>query len=50
MVMWQKKPRLVLTRLGGLEFDNPQEIYGASITFYDGDGAVMSRSRYRIGK
>lgn len=35
IVTWEKKPRLTINRLGNFEFENPQEVYGAIVTFWD---------------
>ena len=44
LVIWEKKPRLTLNRLGNFEFQNPQEVYGVTLNFWDeGDRRLGSR-------
>lgn len=35
IVTWEKKPRLTINRLGNFEFQNPQQVYGVMLTFWD---------------
>lgn len=36
-VVWEKKPKLTMNKLGHFEFDNPQEVYGVVLTIWDDD-------------
>lgn len=46
MVLWEKKPRLTINRLGNFEFENPQEVYGAVLTFWDDRNKVTQQKRF----
>jgi hypothetical protein len=48
MVLWEKKPRLTINRLGNFEFENPQEVYGAVLTFWDGRNKVICSKRFTL--
>jgi hypothetical protein len=48
MVLWEKKPRLTINRLGNFEFENPQEVYGAVLTFWDGRNKVVQQKRFTL--
>ncbi len=54
MVTWEKRPQLIINKLGNFEFQNPEEVYGCVITFWDmKDEMVMkeiSKSRFNIGE
>lgn len=48
MVTWEKKPRMVLSKLGDIEFDNPQKVYGATITVWNAYGIPLFRKKFSI--
>ena len=48
MVTWEKKPRLTINRLGNFEFENPQEVYGAVLTFWDNRNKVVCSKRFTL--
>lgn len=48
IITWEKKPVMVLNKLGELEFENPEEVYGCVITFWDKVGNVISKTRFYI--
>ena len=50
IVTWEKKPRLTLNRLGGFEFENPQEVYGMVITFWDEFSNVICNKRFMLAE
>lgn len=45
MVTWEQRPKMILNQLGNFEFENPQEVYGCKIEFWDpnsfGPGVVF---------
>lgn len=49
-ITWEKRPVLIINRLGEFEFENPQEVYGCCITFFDEWGYEISRIRYGVGE
>jgi len=48
MVVWEKKPRLTINRLGNFEFANPQEVYGAALSFWDEAGCCVGSRRFTL--
>jgi hypothetical protein len=48
MVTWEKKPQLIINKLGNFEFENPEEVYGCMITFWNDEGLAVSKQRYYI--
>jgi hypothetical protein len=49
MVTWEKKPKMVLSRYGEIEFENPQEVYGATVTLWSDGGMIpLARKRFMI--
>lgn len=48
IVVWEQKPVLTINHLGNFEFDNPQEVYGCVITFWNKDGKEVSKTRFKI--
>ena len=48
IVTWEQKPKLTFNRYGNLEYENPQELYGCTVTFWDEDGKEVSRTKYII--
>jgi hypothetical protein len=48
LVVWEKRPKLTLNRLGNFEFVNPQEVYGASLSFWDDAGRVVATRRFTL--
>jgi hypothetical protein len=46
LVIWEKRPKLTLNRLGNFEFVNPQEVYGARLTFWDEAGKSVSTRKF----
>lgn len=48
-VTWEKKPQLVINELGEFEFENPEELYGCVITFWDENGVAKSKTRFNLG-
>jgi len=34
-VMWEKRPAMIINKLGNLEYENPEEIYGCKIELLD---------------
>jgi hypothetical protein len=50
IVTWEKRPRLTINRLGNFEFENPQEVYGVVITFWDGVGNVVCNRRFVLAE
>ncbi len=49
-IIWEKKPQLIINRNGEFEFENPQELYGAIITFWDAEGKIISKTRFSVGE
>jgi hypothetical protein len=50
MVTWEQKPLLIINQLGDFEFENPRNIYGCVITFWDEDGKEVSKTKFTIGE
>jgi hypothetical protein len=50
LVIWEKKPRLTLNRLGNFEFQNPQEVYGVTLNFWDEDGRRLGSRRFVLAE
>jgi hypothetical protein len=49
MVTWERKPKMVLSRYGEIEFENPQDVYGATITLWADNGMVpLARKKFMI--
>ena len=49
MVLWERRPKLTINNLGSFEFDNPQDVYGAVIRFWDTEsGDVISKVRFSL--
>lgn len=48
MVVWEKKPKLTINKLGNFEFENPQEVYGARLTFWDSSGKNLGSRRFTL--
>jgi hypothetical protein len=46
IVTWEKKPRLTINRMGNFEFENPQEVYGVVLTFWDEMNDVVCNRRF----
>ena len=41
MITWEKRPAMIINRLGDFEFENPEEVYGCKIEFWDSDYDLM---------
>ena len=50
IVTWEKKPRLTINSLGNFEFQNPQEIYGVVVTFWDDMSNVVCNRRFVLAE
>ena len=50
IVTWEKKPKLTINRLGNFEFQNPQEVYGAVLTFWDDMSNVICNRRFVLAE
>lgn len=50
MVTWEKRPQLLINKLGDFEFQKPEEVYGCVITFWSEDGSIISKRRFFIGE
>ena len=50
IVTWERKPKLTINRLGNFEFQNPQEVYGVVLTFWDDVGNVMCNRRFVLAE
>lgn len=49
LVLWERRPKLTINGLGNFEFDNPQDVYGAVIRFWDKDsGDVIVNVRFLL--
>jgi hypothetical protein len=48
MVTWEQKPKMVLSRMGDIEFENPQEVYGATVTIWDQHGNAVVKKKFNI--
>lgn len=46
LVVWEKRPKLTLNRLGNFEFANPQEVYGAVLSFWNERGERVGEARF----
>ena len=50
IVTWEKRPKLTINRLGNFEFQNPQEIYGVVVTFWDDMSNVVCNRRFVLAE
>jgi hypothetical protein len=50
IVTWEKRPKLTINRLGNFEFENPQEVYGVVLTFWDEMGNVICNRRFVLAE
>lgn len=50
IVTWEKKPRLTINRLGNFEFENPQEVYGVVLTFWDENNNIVCNRRFVLAE
>lgn len=50
--IWEKRPQVIINRLGDFELENPEEIYGVIIEYYDIDALnnfkTPPRTRFRV--
>lgn len=47
LVTWEKRPQMVLSQ-GEIEFEDPQDIYGCSIVFFDEFGQEVRKVRFSV--
>ena len=50
VVTWEKRPRLTINRLGSFEFQNPQEVYGVVLTFWNDMNNVVCNRRFVLAE
>lgn len=50
IVTWEKRPKLTINRLGNFEFQNPQEVYGVVLTFWDEMNNVVCNRRFVLAE
>lgn len=50
IIIWEQKPKLTINGMGEFEFENPQEVYGCVITFWDAEGLQVSRTKFTIAE
>ena len=50
IVTWEKRPKLTINRLGNFEFQNPQEVYGVVLTFWDDMNNVVCNRRFVLAE
>jgi hypothetical protein len=50
IVTWEKRPKLTINRLGNFEFQNPQEVYGVVLTFWDEMSNVVCNRRFVLAE
>lgn len=48
LVVWEKRPKLTINKLGNFEFVNPQEVYGAVLSFWNGRGERVGEARFML--
>ena len=49
IVQWEQRPQMVLVA-GNVEYENPEDVYGCSLTFWDENGKLVYKVKFKVDK